>query len=165
MAATKDKRFLVPRHWTLAERFRHYTSSPNENGCMLWSGSIGRSTGYGKIWWKGRDHSTHRIAWEFANGPIPNGMWICHKCDVRACVNPDHLFLGTSADNSADMMAKGRHSTNPRRGERTRSAKLTAEQVLAIRSDTRSITVIGAAYGIAHQNVSMIKRRKAWRHI
>lgn len=164
MATNTSKRFHYPRHWTLAQRIAYYASAPNENGCTLWTGKTGH-WGYGKIFWDSKTQLAHRLAWEVANGPIPSGKFICHRCDVPACVNPDHLFLGTAADNSADMIAKGRHATKPARGEAHRSAVLTAEQVLAIRDDPRSTTVLAAIYGIASQNISRIKRRLAWRHL
>lgn len=65
--------------------------------------------GYGVIYFNGRQTYTHRVSYELHVGPIPDGLFILHRCDVPACVNPDHLFVGSAADNVADMMAKGRH--------------------------------------------------------
>lgn len=79
---------------------------PN-SGCLLWEGACS-TAGYGVI---GRDSKLfllHRVVWEETNGPIPNGMHVCHRCDVPGCVNIDHLFLGTPRDNALDMVAKGR---------------------------------------------------------
>lgn len=78
------------------------------SGCWLWRGaSVPR--GYGVIYFNGRQTYTHRVSYELHVGPIPDGLFVLHRCDVPACVNPDHLFIGSAADNVADMMAKGRH--------------------------------------------------------
>jgi len=76
--------------------------------CFEWRG--GKSEGYGRKHFNGRTQFTHRIAWEWANGPIPEGMCVLHTCDNRACCNPNHLFLGTKGDNARDMCSKGRHA-------------------------------------------------------
>lgn len=81
-------------------------------GCWEWTASR-RGAGYGRFQMGGKGHAAHRISWEMANGPIPSGMFVCHRCDNPSCVRPDHLFLGTPSDNTRDAYAKGRQ-TNPR---------------------------------------------------
>lgn len=75
--------------------------------CWLWIGSK-TGSGYGKLKRKGKFYTAHRVSWEVYNGPIPKGMLVLHTCDVRNCVNPKHLFLGTHQDNMDDMVRKGR---------------------------------------------------------
>lgn len=77
------------------------------DGCIEWKGAR-NPQGYGQKCIKGKRYRTHRLAWEWANGPIPEGLFVLHKCDNPPCCNPDHLFLGTQTDNMQDMLAKGR---------------------------------------------------------
>jgi hypothetical protein len=76
--------------------------------CWLWQAWT-YFYGYGTFDWKGKKTGANRIAWELLRGPIPEGMEVCHACDVTACCNPNHLFLGTKSDNMRDMHSKGRH--------------------------------------------------------
>ena len=90
---------------TPAERLAHYTRIDPLSGCHIWHGSINHA-GYGKLNVRGKSLAAHRLAWALKHGPIPAGMILCHRCDVRRCCNPDHLVLGTRGDNMADHKAK-----------------------------------------------------------
>ena len=79
--------------------------------CWMWVAYIGQQ-GYGKFRFNGRSTTAHRVSYEIHNGPIPNKLHVCHSCDVKQCVNPDHLWLGTAKDNMADRDAKGRGGKN-----------------------------------------------------
>jgi hypothetical protein len=76
-----------------------------QSGCLAWTGPYNLE-GYGSVWMGARGHAAHRVAWTFARGPIPAGVWVLHRCDNRRCVNPDHLYLGTRADNGIDLAAR-----------------------------------------------------------
>lgn len=135
-----------------------------ERGCWLWAGTRDQK-GYGKLSFKGRFQFAHRVSWSLVNGSIPEGMNVCHRCDVPSCVNPDHLFLGSQADNVADMRQKGRARGGSMKGERNPDARLSTEQVLAIRTDTRACHVVGAEHGVSKTTVSSIRTGKTWRHV
>ena len=92
----------------LQQRLARHSVTDPETGCILWTGS--RTTnGYGQVRWNGRVWRAHRAAWLARHGPIRKGLCVCHRCDVRPCINPDHLFLGTQKDNMADLAAKKGH--------------------------------------------------------
>lgn len=82
----------------IAERLWSRVAPPNERGCLLWTGSQ-NGTGYGYIWWNGRNRLTHRVAWELANGPVPDGLELDHLCRMRACINVGHLEPVTHSEN------------------------------------------------------------------
>lgn len=134
-----------------------------DTGCRLWMG-YRDPDGYARLRVDGASLRCHRLAWAEANGPIPDGMYILHKCDVRTCINPAHLFLGTHADNMRDMTEKGRRAITAS-GVMHHAAKLTDEIVRAIRADPRRRREIGAEYGLSDNHVGRIKLRQSWRHL
>lgn len=99
---------------SLEDRFWNKVDKETESGCWEWVGST--RNGYGCIRPIGVTKYSHRVSWELHNGPIPDGLWVLHKCDNRKCVNPDHLFLGTNQDNVNDKMSKGRGPVGARNG-------------------------------------------------
>lgn len=147
----------------MAERFLDFYRPGKPDACWPWGGTI-HHRGYGIIV---NDHKrnalAHRVTYERFNGPIPDGMMVCHRCDNPPCVNPAHLFLGTHQDNMTDRNRKGR----TQHGERHHHAKLTAADVLTIRSlyPGMSQTAIAKQFGINQTIVSDIVRRIIWKHV
>jgi len=137
----------------------HVSPEPN-SGCWLWDGG-GKDDGYSQIKIKQKAVYVHRFAYERECGPIPSGMLVCHSCDVRCCVNPDHLFLGTHADNHADMDRKGRQS----KGGKVHTAKLLPEQVWEIRRSTKSSRALAREYGVGQRSILDILQQKSWKHL
>lgn len=136
-----------------------------DNGCLEWTGSRGHF-GHGFFLLSfnpNRQIAAHRFAWERANGPIPDGLCVLHHCDNPPCVNVDHLFLGTRADNVADMDAKGRRKPQNQWGSRNHRFKLSDEDgERAIRAVFcgGGLVEVAEAYGISHQYLSELVRGK-----
>lgn len=141
---------------------------PKLGPCWIWTKSRFRF-GYGRLMKNGKRVKAHRVAWELTRGPILPGICVLHRCDVPACVNPVHLFLGTKGDNNADTRSKGRE--NPCEGSEHRMAKLTEADVLEIRrryaanSRDGALQVLANAFGVSRSLMSRVVRRKIWKHI
>ena len=134
-------------------------------GCWLWTGLFW-DYGYGKLAVRRKAYRTHRLAMYVWRGfdLERDRRYICHRCDVPACFNPDHLFVGTPLDNMRDMVAKGRH----RRVATYGNARLSADDVRAIRAEIAAgmtQMAIAAKWGVQQTTISDIKLRKSWKHI
>lgn len=151
------------RACTLRERFEAKVDrSPGlgpHGECHLWT-SPPRPAGYGQIKVDGIPRLAHRVAFFLAHGRWPSAHAL-HTCDTPACVNTEHLFEGTDADNTADKMAKNRQA----RGNFSSACKLNEQQVREIQADTRFQRDIAAAYGVAQSLVSGIKSGARWAHV
>lgn len=146
------------------EAQRFWSKVDKSGDCWLWTAGKYSGRGYGKFSVNRRSELAHRVAWRLVVGAIPSGLNVCHRCDVRLCVNPAHLFLATQAENMADMAKKGR--ARPGLSPLFRP-KLTLDQIEAIRADQRGQYEIAADYGVNQASVSRIKRgkqRNRWRN-
>lgn len=144
-----------------------------EAGCWNWTKGSG-SSGYANLKLSnGKSMSVHRYSWELHNGPIPDNLWVLHKCDNRVCVRPDHLFLGTPQDNALDMVAKGRNlpavlASRQRPGVLNAKAKLDDDKVREIR-DLRSSGMvyreIASRFGVSLETCMAVVKGKTWKHV
>jgi hypothetical protein len=167
-------------HGTPIERL-YRTTEKLPNGCEIWTG-IKSKEGYGQLKLKYEQKSesrAHRISWILHNGPIPDGMCVCHSCDNPPCINPDHLFLGTNADNVRDCVSKGRTlkgdrswaRTHPElvlRGGQCGRTKLTSDHVREIRARHalgENPNALAKEFRVSLRNIRSIALRESWRHI
>lgn len=141
-----------------------------DSQCYLWSGPVTKY-GYGQSGGNRKKYGTsraHRIAWIQECGTIPDGMSVLHRCDNRLCCNPEHLFLGTHQDNMSDMKSKGRGGVRSKpvnQGSSNPMARLTPDQVQAIRLDARHWSEVSEAFGISRRMVYNIQSGKSWSSI
>ncbi len=152
----------------LKEKFeKKFVPEPN-TGCWLWLGQPNTS-GYGCFTFNKKNDKAHRVSYSIYRGEIPDGLYVCHSCDVRSCVNPDHLWIGTHADNMRDMYLKKRAYFNKGlgRGSNNAMALLTEDIVLKIREGLKikSGREVAKEFGTSDKNISSIKLRKTWKHI
>lgn len=150
---------------TLAESIQIKFKIDPQTDCWNWTASK-NNKGYGRLRFRNKEQLAHRASYEVHIGPIPKGLCVCHRCDNPACINPGHLFVGTSAENSADMVDKGRTSTPNLRGSSHGNAKLTEADIVAIRA-AKGLTLrqLGEIYGVSGANISYIRRGEAWAHV
>lgn len=146
---------FIDRFW----RHVHKTKT-----CWVWTSGI--RNGYGRIWLPGGlvAISAHRAAWEIHFGPIPQGLLVLHRCDNKVCVNPKHLFLGTSQDNHDDMCRKRRIA----HGERHGNSKLSDTDVAQIRRHRRQgvpLRVLARLFSVHLLTISFIATNRTWKHV
>ena len=169
----------------------------NADECWVWPRSLNPVTGYGQLseWVNGKRllHTAHRIAFKAFYGEIPEGKFVCHSCDNRACFNPGHLFSGTQSDNMRDMVAKGRfvkgvayphwtklypeklargdnHPSRKKahclkRGVDHHQSKITEADAIAIRTSNEKGVTLAKRYGITPSTVSSIRHGRIWKHV
>jgi len=156
------------RFSTELERFWSRVSRPSEQACWLWTGSTRGADGhkYGGFSSGGKTVGAHRYSWELANGTIPDGMLVCHKCDTPLCVNPSHLFIGSCKDNVQDMHAKGR--ARKLIGENHPMAKLSESDVSKIRAMRKDGFTLADIHKEFSPKITLatVKNaiRRGWRH-
>lgn len=155
----------LPRPYPpIEKRFRTKFVEGAPDECWEWQGTRDAVGGYGMIRTKTGSLGAHRLAYQLAYGPILPGLAVCHSCDNRLCVNPNHLFLGTAGDNMRDRTAKGRAA----KGEQNGRAKLTAPQVRAIRelhAAGASLNSLAKRFGVGRPTITGIVRGTKWVHV
>lgn len=145
----------------LAERLLDMMIPITECGCWIFTGFL-TNKGYGNFSIAtSTSRLAHRVSYELFCGQIPEGKHVLHRCDMPACINPDHLFLGTHLDNVTDMVRKNRNT----KGEAVGNSKLTEADVLYIRSSSASGASLSQLTGFSQGTISMVRNRKIWRHI
>jgi hypothetical protein len=147
------------------QKYSHVIEPDPFGGCLLWSGALHES-GYGIVCEDYVRSRAHRRSYQAEHGAIPKSLFVCHKCDVRACVNPAHLFAGTPADNSRDCFAKGRWTDN--RGNKSGRRKITeaqARKVISLIKGGMSYSEAGNIFGLTVAGVGEIARGTNWAHI
>lgn len=152
---------------TPQQAFWNYATPGKPDDCWLWQGYTEKN-GYGRARFRGKRYAAHRLGWELHFGPIPEGMNVLHKCDVRNCINPQHWFLGTAKDNMQDKMSKGRGKGMFKKGETHPNTKINKTVVIDIRkqfSQGQKVTAIAKRLGISYSIVWHIVHYHSWTHI
>lgn len=155
---SKNNKSRVP----IKERILGRSIENSVSGCLEWTGCTD-SSGYGEITYRYRNYKVHRLMYKLHYGGIPEGMYVCHKCDNPKCLKVEHLFLGTQKDNMTDCARKKRIFAP--KGADSPHAKLSIAEVIAIRNDTRCIKQIVQDFKTSPSQVYGIKRRERWAHV
>jgi len=144
---------------TPAERLERGAKANPNTGCIEWVGYT--RGGYGSLRIDGKQLQAHRVAYEISKGPIPEGLFVCHKCDNRRCINIEHLFLGTNKDNVDDMVNKRRHNFGDKHPNTVVTKKVKDEMVPFVASGITVLEIakrLGIKYGTAKHYVAAIRK-------
>lgn len=141
------------------ERFELGYIPVTESGCWIWLTDC--KSGYGRLMVDGRGMRAHRYSYLIHKGKIPKGIIVRHQCDMPACVNPDHLVLGTAQDNANDMVKRNRSLT----GEKHHKSILVESQVIEIINSKNTTASLARFYGVGESTVRHIRQNTTWKHI
>lgn len=158
----KACRSTNPKPHTLEEAFWRNVDQKDEHECWIWTGNVGTNT-YGRLTFNKRTELAHRLSYMLHYGQIPEGYWVLHHCDVRICVNPWHLFIGTNLDNVHDAVHKRRHChgiNHPR-------TILSEQDVQEIRRLAGAVPsrILAKKYGVHRTTISYVQLRNTWKHV
>ena len=146
--------------------FMDYVVADKGTSCLLWAGGCyEQGYGYANVEEVPGERYAHRVAFSLFIGKIPEGLCVCHTCDVRNCVNFGHFFLGTRGDNIRDMFAKKRWGKRSMPGVSHPMAKLSDDDIREIRDSSLTQVKLGELYGVTQAMISCIKLRKNWKHL
>jgi hypothetical protein len=149
------------------QRFWSKVKLSTASDCWLWIGST-KECGYGQFKFKGKPTPSHRMAYELVKGPVPEGLVVCHSCDVRACCNPDHLWVGTQAENLQDAKAKGRVSNvTPDKGENHKLSKLSNQdraEIITLKAEGRSYRGLARLFSVSSTTIHEICNGKSYKY-
>lgn len=149
-------------------KVRFWSKVNKSAGCWLFTSSLNR-LGYGTICYGGKVQKAHRVSWQIHFGEIPENQCVLHKCDVRNCVNPAHLFLGTQQENIADMVQKGRNFSPGLNGMKNPGSKLSDDKVKAIRAlyaeQTLSQHKLATMFKVSPMTINRVVNEKLWRQV
>ena len=151
-------------HAPVKDRFMRSFKINEITGCWDWLNALD-AYGYGGFSWN--EHpKAHRAAWTLFHGPIPDGLHVLHTCDNRKCVNPEHLWIGTNADNMRDKQEKGRFVLGKRySGEENYASKLKTIDAVFIFNSSHSYTHLAKMFNVSKTAIASIKKKRSWKHI
>jgi hypothetical protein len=141
---------------------RFWAKTERVGECLLWRGAVNRN-GYGSFMLDGTSQTASRVAYELANGLVPDGLFVLHKCDNPLCVEPGHLYAGTHAMNMKDKTERGR--ARGAIGVRNTKAKLSDSQAAAIRESCAPTRELALKFDVSYSTIQRIRSRKLWRHV